>query len=266
MGYHVALMADSTSRWAEAVREVAGRLREMPGEEGYPAYLNTRLAAFYERAGAVKTLGREPRLGSITVIGAVSPPGGDFSEPVTRDSLRQTAVFWALDSDLAHRRHFPAINWTTSYSLFEQRLQPWFVEHVGADWPGLRDRASSALQQEAELQEIVQLVGADALSATQRLTLWTGQTIRDVFLQQSAIDPIDAYCEPAKQAALLRTVLAVSDELDQGISAGANLSDLVRLDAVGSLGALRWENTADIAEHAETARAAIRAELQEGSS
>ena len=193
MGYSVALMADSTSRWAEALREMSGRLEEMPGEEGYPAYLGSRLAQFYERAGRVLTIGTLPREGSITAIGAVSPPGGDISEPVSQATLRIVKVFWGLDSALAYRRHFPAINWLTSYSLYLDTLEDWFGANIAADWNSLRSEAMRILSEEAELNEIVQLVGVDALSSDDRVTLEVARSLREDYLHQNAFHDIDTY-------------------------------------------------------------------------
>ena len=207
MGYNVALMADSTSRWAEAMREISGRLEEMPGEEGYPAYLASRLAEFYERAGMVKILGSEDRTGSVSVIGAVSPPGGDFSEPVTQNTLRIVKVFWALDSSLADRRHFPSINWLRSYSLYLHGVQPWWREHVAEDWFEKRKEAMALLQKEAELQEIVQLVGPDALPPREQLVLETARMLREDFLQQNAFHEVDTFCPPEKQYGMLDMIL-----------------------------------------------------------
>ncbi len=205
MGYHVALMADSTSRWGEALREVSGRLEEMPGEEGFPAYLLSRLAEFYERGGRVNCAGQPERLGSVTLIGAVSPPGGDFSEPMTQNSLRVTGAFWGLDTRLAHQRHYPAINWTISYSLYP--LGDWFGQHVAADWPEQTQRARALLQRETELSEIVQLVGADALAENERAELAVGRMLREDFLQQSSFSD-DAFCPLEKTYWLLKIVLA----------------------------------------------------------
>lgn len=223
MGYDVALMADSTSRWAEALREISARLEEMPGEEGYPAYLASRLAQFYERAGKVKTLGGHES--SISVIGAVSPPGGDFSEPVTQNTLRITKVFWALDASLAYRRHFPAINWLTSYSLYTEKLTEYY-KSVGKDFPKLIEDAFALLQKEAELQEIVQLVGPDALPEEDKLVLDTTKKIREDFLQQNAYHEVDSYCDPKKQYTMLRTILNYHQKLKSLISGGAKLSKL----------------------------------------
>ncbi|QUL97920.1 MAG: V-type ATP synthase subunit A [Candidatus Fermentithermobacillus carboniphilus] len=207
MGYDVALMADSTSRWAEALREISGRLEEMPGEEGYPAYLGSRLAEFYERAGKARLLGKDERVGALSVIGAVSPPGGDLSEPVTQATLRIVKVFWGLDDRLAARKHFPAINWLTSYSLYTERLDNYFREAVGKDFPEMRDEAMSILQEEQELSEIVRLVGLDALSPRQRLILETAKSLREDFLYQSAFHDIDTYCSQRKQYGILKVIL-----------------------------------------------------------
>ena len=211
MGYDVALMADSTSRWAEAMREMSGRLEEMPGEEGYPAYLGSRTAGFYERAGACVCQGRDDRQGSLTVIGAVSPPGGDFSEPVTQNTLRVTKVFWALDAKLAYKRHFPAINWLQSYSLYGGSLDPYYAKEVGEDFAENRNRAQSLLQEESKLEEIVRLVGTEALSPKERLTLETTKMIREDFLFQNAFDPEDAYTSLQKQYRILRAILHFFD-------------------------------------------------------
>jgi len=207
MGYDVALMADSTSRWAEAMREISGRLEEMPGEEGYPAYLASRLAEFYERSGRVQTLGSDERFGSVTVLGAVSPPGGDFSEPVSQNTLRIVKVFWALDTNLAYRRHFPAINWLTSYSLYVDNVQDWWKSKMGDDWKSLRDEAIAMLQKEAELEEIVKLVGPDALPEPERAVLESARMMREDLLQQFAFHEVDTYCAPEKQFGMLKIIL-----------------------------------------------------------
>ncbi|MFA4880614.1 MAG: V-type ATP synthase subunit A [Candidatus Doudnabacteria bacterium] len=211
MGYKVALTADSTSRWAEALREMSGRLEEMPGEEGYPAYLGTRTAAFYERAGRVECLGSEKRIGSLSVIGAVSPPGGDFSEPVTQNTLRVTKVFWALDSALAYKRHFPAINWLTSYSLYTENLEEYFKNNVAVDFNQYRQRAMEILQEEANLEEIVRLVGFDALGARDQLILRVARMIREDFLHQNAFDEIDTYTSLSKQYGMLKIIIDFYD-------------------------------------------------------
>lgn len=229
MGYNVAMMADSTSRWGEALREVSGRLEEMPGEEGYPAYLATRLAAFYERSGRCASLGKEERVGSVTMVGAVSPPGGDMSEPMTQNSLRVTGAFWALDTSLAHRRHFPAISWTKSYTLFLGQVRPWFEEEVADDWADVRERAMFLLQKETELQEIVQLVGPDALPETEKIILEVARMLREDFLQQFAFDAVDAYCPPKKAYWLLRSILAYYDAATQAMSRGVSLRQIMQL-------------------------------------
>jgi len=224
-GLHVALLADSTSRWAEALREISGRLEELPGEEGFPAYLGSRLARFYERAGRVVPLGTPERDGSVTLVGAVSPPGGDFSEPVTQASLRLAGTFWALDTSLAHARHFPAVSWTQSYSLSVDGLAPWYASEVDATWAQRRAEAIGLLARERELLDIVQLVGADALPDTDRITLEVARLLREVFLQQHAFDPVDAARPPDVQFALLRAVLAAGDGLLAAISNGATLDE-----------------------------------------
>jgi V/A-type H+-transporting ATPase subunit A len=229
MGYSVAMMADSTSRWGEALREVSGRLEEMPGEEGYPAYLATRLAAFYERSGRVRPLGSDERVGSVTMVGAVSPPGGDMSEPMTQNSLRVTGAFWALDTSLAHRRHFPAISWTKSYTLFLGQVRTWYEAEVGEDWAETRERAMFLLQKETELQEIVQLVGPDALPETEKIILEVARMLREDFLQQFAFDEVDAYCPPKKSYWLLKTILAFYDAATQAMSRGVSLRQILQL-------------------------------------
>lgn len=229
MGYDVALMADSTSRWAEALREISGRLEEMPGEEGYPAYLASRLAGFYERAGRVKILCSNEREGSISVVGAVSPPGGDFSEPVTQNTLRIVKVFWALDSDLADRRHFPAINWLRSYSLYLERVKGWWEESVEKNWLELRNEAMALLQREEELQEIIRLVGPDALPPLDRVVLEGARVIREDFLQQNAYHEIDTYCSHEKQYTMLRIILKFYHLLEECIRKGIAFDALKRL-------------------------------------
>ncbi|MCL2503671.1 MAG: V-type ATP synthase subunit A [Coriobacteriia bacterium] len=231
MGYNVAMMADSTSRWGEALREVSGRLEEMPGEEGYPAYLATRLAAFYERSGRVRPLGAEgdERVGSVTMVGAVSPAGGDMSEPMTQNSLRVTGAFWALDTSLAHRRHFPAISWTKSYTLFLGQVRGWYEANVADDWAEYRDRAMSTLQKETELQEIVQLVGPDALPESEKVILEVARMLREDFLQQFAFDDVDAYCPPKKAYWLIRTIMAFSDAATAALNDGVSLSQIMEL-------------------------------------
>ena len=229
MGYNVAIMADSTSRWAKALREMSGRLEEMPGEEGYPAYLGSRLADYYERAGRVRCLGSEEREGSITAVGAVSPPGGDLSEPVTQATLRIVKVFWGLDSSLAYRRHFPAINWLNSYSLYNERLREYFEQAIGEEWTQLRSRAMRILQQEAELEEIVRLVGMDALSPRDQLTMEVARSIREDYLHQNAFHEIDTYTSIQKQLALLKAVLAFEDAGVKLLEKGRTIGEILGL-------------------------------------
>jgi V/A-type H+-transporting ATPase subunit A len=237
MGYDVAVIADSTSRWAEALREMSGRLEEMPGEEGYPAYLSSRLAQFYERAGAVECLGGDGRRGSLTAIGAVSPPGGDISEPVSQATMRIVKVFWGLDASLAYARHFPAINWLTSYSLYLDTLKPWYNEQIGREFFLNREKALSLLQEESELQEIVKLVGIDSLSAPDRLTLETAKMLREDFLQQNAFDELDAYASYKKQNDLLALILKYNalcrDALDKGVTEILKLFSIEAREHIG---------------------------------
>lgn len=228
MGYSVALMADSTSRWAEAMREISSRLEEMPGEEGYPAYLSTRLAQFYERAGRVIPLSAEKE-GSVSIIGAVSPPGGDFSEPVTQSTLRVTKVFWALDAKLAQRRHFPSINWLTSYSLYRDTLDPWFMRNVAEDWPALVNEMMGILQEEEKLLEIVQLVGSDGLPDRQQVTLEVARLIREVLLQQNAFHEIDTYSEPKKTHLIMQTVKHYAGRAYKALEGGKKLQEILRI-------------------------------------
>ena len=229
MGYDVALMADSTSRWAEAMREISSRLEEMPGEEGYPAYLSSRLAEFYERAGRVQTLAGGD--GSVSVIGAVSPPGGDISEPVSQGTLRIVKVFWGLDAGLARQRHFPAINWLSSYSLYPQALDQWYRDNIAGDFPEIRTEISALLQVEAELQEIVQLVGSDALPIDQQLTLEVARMIREFFLQQNAFHDVDTYSNLKLQYTMARAILSFQDESKKAIAGGADLESVVNVQA-----------------------------------
>lgn len=231
-GQKVALMADSTSRWAEAMREISSRLEEMPAEEGYPSYLSSRLAAFYERAGRAVCVGKPERQGSITVVGAVSPPGGDFSEPVTQATLRITGTFWALDDRLASRRHFPAINWLRSYSLYLPLFKAWYKDHMPADFEELRNRAGALLQQEAELQEIVQLVGPDALQDDQRMVIEAGKMLREDFLQQSAYSDVDSDCPLEKSYGILKAILRFYDEASAALKRGMLLDDILNLKQI----------------------------------
>ena len=240
MGYDVALMADSTSRWAEAMREISGRLEEMPGEEGYPAYLGRRVAEFYERAGRVVTLSPEGRPGSVTVVGAVSPPGGDFSEPVSQNTLRVARVFWALDAALASRRHFPSINWLQSYSLYVGDLEPWYRANISKDWVQLRQKSLQVLQQESELQEIVQLVGVDALPEREKCVLDVARRLREDYLQQSAYDDVDTYTSIAKQYRMLRAILTFGDQEQDAIAKGTQLSEIQKLPVRQKLSRMKW--------------------------
>ena len=257
MGYDVALMADSTSRWAEAMREISSRLEEMPGEEGYPAYLAARLSQFYERAGYFQNFnGTE---GSISVIGAVSPPGGDFSEPVTQNTLRIVKTFWALDSDLAERRHFPAINWDESYSLYKDQLDPWFEDNVVSDWSEQRQWAVDVLDEESELQEIVQLVGKDALPEDQQLTLEVARYIREAWLQQNALHDVDRYCPPEKTYAILSGIKTFHDEAFEALDAGVPVDEITAIDAAPRLN--RLGTTPDDEHEAEVEE--IEAEINE---
>ena len=259
MGYDVALMADSTSRWAEAMREISSRLEEMPGEEGYPAYLAARLSEFYERAGYFENI--NGLHSSISVIGAVSPPGGDFSEPVTQNTLRIVKTFWALDADLAERRHFPSINWNESYSLYRDQLDPWFVENVREDWPEKRQWGIDTLDEEAELQEIVQLVGKDALPEDQQLTLEVARYLREAWLQQNAFHPTDTYCEPEKTYRILDAIRTFNDEAFDALDAGIPVEELSDLDAVPRLNRIGVQE--DYNEYIDELEADIESEIQE---
>src|SRR5512145_989379 len=241
MGYDVALMADSTSRWGEALREVSGRLEEMPGEEGYPAYLATRLSAFYERAGRVICMGTEDRNGSVTVVGAVSPPGGDFSEPITQNTLRVVGTFWALDTNLAYRRHFPSINWIKSYSLYLDSIGEWYVEHVARDWRELREKAMYLLQKEVELQEIVQLVGPDALPESEKAILDVTRMIREDFLQQSAYSDTDSFCPVEKQYLMLKVIMGYYESMNEAMGRGVSLRQIQNLPLKAGIGRMKDE-------------------------
>jgi len=247
MGYDVALMADSTSRWAEAMREISGRLEEMPGEEGYPAYLGRRVAEFYERAGRVVTLSPEGRTGSVTVVGAVSPPGGDTSEPVSQNTLRAVRVFWALDASLAARRHFPSINWLQSYSLYVGDLEPWYIAELSKEFVGLRQKALEILQKESELQEIVQLVGVDALPEREKATLDSARMLREDYLQQSAYDEVDTYTSIQKQLRMLRAILTFSDREQAAIEKGTTVAQLQKLPVRTRLSRMKWIPEAEVA-------------------
>ena len=240
MGYSVALMADSTSRWAEALREMSGRLEEMPGEEGYPAYLGSRLAQFYERAGDVVTLGKEGREGALSVIGAVSPPGGDISEPVSQATLRIVKVFWGLDSALAYKRHFPAINWLKSYSLYLNDMEKWFNANVAGDWMSCRQEMMALLQDEAELEEIVKMVGMDALSAGDRLKMEAARSIREDFLHQNSFHEIDTYTSLKKQYLMMKLVLGFYDKSVEALKEGAAVNDLIKMSVREQIGRYKY--------------------------
>jgi len=238
-GYDVALMADSTSRWAEALREISGRLGQLPSEEGYPAYLGSRLAQFYERGGRVRTLGSDERLGSVTICGAVSPPGGDFSEPVTQATLRIVKVFWALDKDLAARRFFPAINSLTSYSLYQGTLEEWHKANLGADWPALVTEAMALLQKDQELREIVQLVGPDALPESERATLEAARMIKEDFLTQSALHEIDTYCPPGKTYRMLRVIINFARKMAEAVGVGVQVRRLLEFSVLDNIARMK---------------------------
>lgn len=264
MGYKVAIMADSTSRWAEALREMSGRLEEMPGDEGYPAYLSSRLAGFYERAGVVKALGSDGRIGAITAIGAVSPPGGDISEPVSQATLRIVKVFWGLSAQLAYKRHFPAIDWLSSYSLYVDRLSTWFDANVSHEWVVLRTKTMQLLQEEAELEEIVRLVGVDALSLKDRLKLETARSIREDYLHQNAFHDTDTYTSLEKQFGLLRLILKWGELGEKALDAGALLSKIIALPVREEIGRAKYaaekdtaQQFAQIAAHLESQMSAL---------
>ena len=261
MGYSVAVIADSTSRWAEALREMSGRLEEMPGEEGYPAYLTSRLAQFYERAGKVVCLGADGRQGALSAIGAVSPQGGDISEPVTQATLRIVKVFWGLDSSLAYRRHFPAINWLNSYSLYRDRLEPWFAEHVSGKWMEYTGRCLKTLQLEADLDEIVKLVGMDALSSDDRLTMESARSIREDFLQQNAFEGEDSYTALDKQFTMMELVFAFEDKARRAIADGADVEAVSNLPVREDIGRFKAVPYAEYKAAAERIQAEMTEQL-----
>ena len=261
MGYTVALMADSTSRWAEALREMSGRLEEMPGEEGYPAYLGSRLAQFYERAGRVLVNGTEDTEGALSVIGAVSPPGGDISEPVSQATLRIVKVFWGLDAALAYKRHFPAINWLTSYSLYTDQLSKWFSENAAPDFMELRGRLMALLQDESELQEIVNLVGMDALSAPDRLKLESARSIREDYLHQNAFDPTDTYTSLPKQVLMMRAILSYYDKALEALQNGADIELLVNMPVRERIGRFKYEPEDKVQAEFESIGAQLDSEI-----
>ena len=262
MGYSVALMADSTSRWAEALREMSGRLEEMPGEEGYPAYLGSRLAQFYERAGRVVSLGSDEREGALSVIGAVSPPGGDISEPVSQATLRIVKVFWGLDSSLAYKRHFPAINWLTSYSLYADSLGEWFNSNVSPEWMSLRARLMSILSDEAALDEIVKLVGMDALSPSDRLKMEAARSIREDFLHQLAFHEVDTYSSLRKQYLMMKLVLLFYDASLDALKQGADIEKLVAIPSRESIGRFKYIHEDDIESSYQKVSAAIKSDIK----
>lgn len=263
MGYTVALMADSTSRWAEALREMSGRLEEMPGEEGYPAYLGSRLAQFYERAGRVIVNGSEDTEGALSVIGAVSPPGGDISEPVSQATLRIVKVFWGLDSSLAYKRHFPAINWLTSYSLYTDMLSDWFDSNVKSDWMEQRNRMMALLQEEAELEEIVKLVGMDALSASDRLKLEAARSIREDYLHQNAFHDVDTYTSLDKQYAMMCAILNFYEKADAALKNGGDINRIVSLPVREKIGRLKYTAEDKVADELKDILARLDSELAE---
>ena len=246
MGLSVSLMADSTSRWAEALREMSGRLEEMPGEEGYPAYLGSRLASFYERAGMVRCIGTEDRSGVLTAIGAVSPPGGDLSDPVAQATLRIVQVFWSLDSDLAYRRHFPAINWLTSYSLYQDKVDQWMNESLSPDFKKLRTDAVALLQDESELEEIVRLVGQDSLSEGDQLKLEAARSLREDFLHQNSFDEIDTFTSLNKQFRLLSLIMNFYYQSKEALEHEAEYSDIVRLPVRDAIARFKYVKEDDV--------------------
>ena len=268
MGYSVSIMADSTSRWAEALREMSGRLEEMPGDEGYPAYLGSRLADYYERAGKVVCLGKDGREGAVTAIGAVSPPGGDISEPVSQATLRIVKVFWGLDAQLAYKRHFPSINWLNSYSLYDDTIDNWMNKEIAEDWSYLRQRAMTILQEEASLEEIVRLVGIDALSERDRLKLEVAKSIREDYLQQNAFHEIDTYASLGKQYRMLKLILLFQIEAERALDAGVYLDKVLKLDDVRDKIArskyIHEEDIAKMDDIAEELKAAIDTLINEG--
>lgn len=263
MGYTVALMADSTSRWAEALREMSGRLEEMPGEEGYPAYLGSRLAQFYERAGRIIVNGTSNTEGALSVIGAVSPPGGDISEPVSQATLRIVKVFWGLDANLAYKRHFPAVNWLTSYSLYTDRLENWFAKNVSPDFAKCRGNIIALLQEEAELQEIVNLVGMDALSAFDRLKLETARSVREDYLHQNAFDPTDTYTSLNKQLLMMKTILSFFNKAKAALDKGANIELLVNLPSRERIGRFKYVSENNINDEFEQIEAQLDSEIND---
>ena len=262
MGYDVALMADSSSRWAEALREISGRLEEMPGEEGFPAYLGTKLADFYERAGRVITLGKEQRIGSVSIIGAVSPPGGDFSEPVSQNTLRVVSSFWALDTNLADRRHFPAINWLTSYSLYLDFVKNWYDKNIGKEFLAIRGEMMAILEKESELQEIVQLVGQDALPEADRALLEVSRMIREDYLQQHAYHEVDSYCPKEKQFQMLKIIMKFYDEVKKSIESGIVASRITTVKVKDEIARMKYEPNKEFSKRYEELIKSIESEFE----
>ena len=261
MGYGIALMADSTSRWAEALREISGRLEEMPGEEGYPAYLGRRLSEFYERSGNAIIGGNPDRNGSITIVGAVSPPGGDISEPVSQNTLRVTRVFWALDSSLASRRHFPSINWLNSYSLYQSELNSWFTENASKEWFSMYSRMMGILQKEAELQEVVQLVGYDALPDREKVTLDVARIIREDYLQQSAFDEVDQYCSLKKQDTMMKLIMHYADSIEKAVTEGITMDSLQNMPSREKISRIKETRDADLEKYFRDAVKSVDADI-----
>lgn len=262
MGYSVALMADSTSRWAEALREMSGRLEEMPGEEGYPAYLGSRLAQFYERAGHVISIGSEGREGALSVIGAVSPPGGDISEPVSQATLRIVKVFWGLDANLAYKRHFPAINWLTSYSLYLQDMEKWFNGEVAEDWMENRQKMMGLLQEESELEEIVKMVGMDALSASDRLKMEAARSIREDFLHQNSFHDVDTYTSLKKQYMMMRLVMAFYEKAVTALEKGAHINEIIKMPVREAIGRFKYIHEDELDKNYEEIKAQLDKEIE----
>ena len=262
MGYGVALMADSTSRWAEALREISGRLEEMPGEEGYPAYLGRRLSEFYERSGNAQVVSNDERFGSISIVGAVSPPGGDISEPVSQNTLRVTRVFWALDASLASRRHFPSINWLNSYSLYQNELSKWYRENIAENWTELYSGAMGILQQESELQEVVQLVGYDALPEKEKAVLDIARMIREDFLQQSAFDEVDTYCSLKKQYRMLNAIIEMNSHQNMAIEKGLTMGQLQSLPVREKISRMKEIKEEDFDQYYEGVLKDIKDQIQ----
>jgi V/A-type H+-transporting ATPase subunit A len=263
MGYYVALMADSTSRWAEALREISGRLEEMPGEEGYPAYLGRRLAEFYERGGKAVVISPEKREGSLTLVGAVSPPGGDFSEPVSQNTLRVTRVFWGLDANLASRRHFPSINWLTSYSLYADDMDEWYKNNISPLWTALRKEALGILQRESELQEIVQLIGYDALPEPEKGILDTARSIREDYLQQSAYDEVDTYTSIKKQFLMLSTILEFGRLEADAIKKGVTSMKISSIGTRKDLSMIKWTKEDGVEQKVEEIKINMKNQFKE---